>query len=77
MEQAGDVKSALDKSLQFEEILVSEKVTKLKKRRLRQKKLEAFRKQASAVWAAYDWEDCRSFTSFPSTKKIPWSKPVM
>ena len=33
MEQAGDVKSALDKSLQLEEILVSEKVTKLKKRK--------------------------------------------
>ena len=31
MEQAGDVKSALDKSHQLEEILVSEKVTKLKK----------------------------------------------
>ena len=77
MEQARDMKSALDKSLQLEEILVSEKVTKLKKRRLRRKKLEAFRKQASAVWEAYDWEDCRSFTSFPSTKKIPWSKPVM
>ena len=77
MEQAGDVKSALDKNHQLEEILVSEKVTKLKKRRLRRKKLAAFRKQASAVWAADDWEDCRSFTSFPATKKIPWSKLVM
>ena len=73
MEQAGDVKPALDKNLQLEEILVSEKVTKLKKRRLRRKKLAAFRKQASAVCAADDWEDF----SFPTTKKIPWIKPVM
>ena len=77
MEQAGDVKSALDKSHQLEEILVSEKVTKLKKRRLRRKKLAAFRKQASSVWAVDDLEDRRSFTSFPATKKIPWSKLVM
>ena len=58
MEQAGDGRSGLKKSLQLEDILLGEKVTKSKKRRLRRKKLEAFRKQAAASCAADDWEDC-------------------
>ena len=43
IEQAGDMRSSFDKSLQLKEILVIEKkATKSKKRMPRRKKLEAF-----------------------------------